>query len=208
MAGRYYGMLLHVWSGADPNLRWMAEANELGLKSAPIAATPAKERRYDAHALDHLGPSNWIPYAAPKLDCVDADGKPVRLEDYRGKNVLLIFYLTEECVHCVEQLVEINGRATELERQNTVVLAVSSSKPETNKASQSLGGLKLKLLSDFGHENARRFASYDDFEEMELHSTVLIDTEGRVRWKRTGGDPFSDIEFLLREIGRANSGTK
>jgi peroxiredoxin len=207
-ATRYYGRLLHIWSSADPNLRLMGEAKALGLKSAPIAETPAKERRYSVNALDHLGPSNWIPYAAPKLDCVDADIKPVRLEDYRGRNVLLVFYLTEECVHCVEQLVSINDRAMELESQNTVVLAVSSAKPETNKASQALGGLKLKLLSDSGHQNARRFASYDDFEEMELHSTILIDAEGRVRWKRTGGDPFSDIEFLFREIGRANNGAK
>jgi len=202
----YYGRLLHVWSSADPNLRWMAEAKALGLKSTPIAETPAKERRYGASALDHLGPSNWIPYTAPKLDCVDAEAKPVRLEDYRGKNVLLVFYLTEECVHCVEQLVAINDRATKLESQNTVVLAVSSTKPETNKVSQALGGLKLKLLSDLEHENARRFASYDDFEEMELHSTILIDAEGRVRWKRTGGNPFSDVDFLLREIGRVNNG--
>jgi len=204
----YYGRLLYVWSSADPSLRLMAEAKALGLKSAPIAETPAKERRYSASALDHLGPSNWIPYAAPKLDCVDAEAKSVLLEDYRGKNVLLIFYLTEECVHCVGQLVSINDRAMDLERKNTVVLAVSSAKPERNKASQALGGLKLKLLSDSGHENARRFASYDDFEEMELHSTILIDAKGRVRWKRTGGDPFSDIEFLLREIGRANNGAE
>ena len=35
--------------------------------------------------------------------------------------------------------------------------------------------------------------SYDDFEELELHSTILIDTAGKKRWSRNGGAPFSDL---------------
>ncbi len=39
---------------------------------------------------------------------------------------------------------------------------------------------------------------------MELHSTILIDTKGRVHWKRTGGDPFADMDFLLQSLKRMN----
>ena len=62
----------------------------------------------------------------------------------------------------------------------------------------------MRLLSDHDHENARRFASYDDFEEIELHSTILIDTAGRVHWKRTGGEPFADMDFLLKSVKQMN----
>lgn len=44
--------------------------------------------------------------------------------------------------------------------------------------------------------------SYDEFEDLELHSTNLIDRQGRLRWARTGGDPFTDMDFLLGEITR------
>ena len=135
---------------------------------------------------------------------MDTDGKTVRLEDFLGKNVLLVFYLGDECPHCVEQLVAINGRAADWAAENTVVLAVSSTTPEKNKASEKLGKLSTRLLSDRDHNNARRFTSYDDFEEMELHSTILIDAKGRVHWKRTGGDPFSDVDFLLQSLKRMN----
>ena len=83
-------------------------------------------------------------------------------------------------------------------------MAVSSTTPEKNKASEKLGKLSIRLLADRDHDNARRFTSYDDFEEMELHSTILIDAKGRVRWKRTGGDPFADIDFLLESLKRIN----
>jgi peroxiredoxin len=199
-----YGRLLHVWSGANANLRWMTSVTALGLKTAPIPPTLAPERPYRLDALVHLGPLNWEPYAAPKLSCLDTESQPVTLEQFRGKNVILVFYLNDECVHCVEQLKAINGKSEDWSNENTVVLGVSSTSPEKNKESTKLGKLPMHLLSDRDHENARRFASYDDFEELELHSTLLIDTQGRVHWKRTGGKPFADVEFLLQSVKRMN----
>jgi len=203
-AERAANALAYVWSGADAGLAWRTSVDALKLVTRPAAVTPAPERRYEPAKLDALGPNLWAPFAAPKLDCLDADGVAVRLEDLRGKNVLLVFYLGTECAHCMAQLRAIDGKKGEWEKGNAVVLAVSSALPEKNKASQELGGLSMRLLSDADHENARRFTSYDDFEEMELHSTILIDTQGRVHWKRTGGDPFEDVAFLLAELGRMN----
>lgn len=198
------GRFAYVWSGCDSGLRWKAEVDALGLNAEPIAQTPAPERPYSTDAQSKLGPLNWEPFAAPNLDCMDTDGKTVRLEDFRGKNIILVFYLSDECVHCVEQLGAINGRASDWEGENAVVLAVSSTTPDKNKESEKLKKLSSRLLSDRDHTNARRFTSYDDFEEMELHSTILIDTKGRVHWKRTGGDPFTDMDFLLQSLKRMN----
>lgn len=203
-AARYAGRLAYVWSSADPGLKWREQVEKLGLAAKPEADTPAPERQYRLDLLASLGPLDWQPFTAPELNCVDSEGKQVRLEDFRGKNVLLVFYLSEECVHCVEQLIAINKRASDWSDVNAVVLAVSSTPHEENRESQKLGSLSIRLLSDSDHANARRFTSYDDFENMELHSTILIDTRGRVHWKHTGGDPFTDTDFLLREAKRMN----
>lgn len=203
-AAEYAGRFAAVWSNCDPGLRWKVEVDALGLNADPVAHTPTPERPYSLDTNAHLGALDWEPFAAPKLECLDADGKPVRLEDFQGKKVLLVFYLGEDCVHCMEQLVEINKRAEDWTEQNTVVLAVSSATPEKNKTSETLGGLSMQLLSDQDHSNARRFTSYDDFEELELHSTILIDTKGRVNWKRTGGDPFSNVDFLVQSLKLMN----
>jgi peroxiredoxin/tetratricopeptide (TPR) repeat protein len=194
------GRLTYEWSGAAPGLKWLTEVQTLGLGHKPLAQTLAPERKYNPADLDGYGPSNWRPFSAPKLDVRDVDGKRVTLSQFRGKNVLLVFYLGDYCIHCVQQLDAINKRMSEFEAENTVVLAVCDSSPEKNKQSTALGGVRISLLSDPSHENARRFASYDDFESLELHSTILIDAAGRVRWKRTGGDPFSNIDFLLNQI--------
>ena len=84
-----------------------------------------------------------------------------------------------------------------------MVLAVSSATPAKNAAAmKEFGDLPVRLLSDDKFDNARRFHSYDDFEDIELHSTILIDAKGRVYWARIGGDPFRDMAFLMKQLER------
>jgi hypothetical protein len=86
------------------------------------------------------------------------------------------------------------------------MLAISPNKPEDNAEylkTLSLPG--VRVLSDQDYVNAHRFRSYDDFEEMEIHSTILIDRQGRVHWASIGGEPFADMGFLLKQVERMNA---
>jgi peroxiredoxin len=197
--------LLFVASNADAGLKTLERAKATGITATPRDSSPAPQRNYARVPLDHFGPPRWQPYEAPALDVRDAAGKAVSLQEYRGKNVLLVFYLGPECPHCLRQLHEIGKNKDEWDRLNTAVLAVSSTAPEkNNEALKQFGDLPARLLSDPDHANARRFHSYDDFEDIELHSTILIDKKGRVYWARFGGDPFSDMTFLVKQVERMN----
>jgi peroxiredoxin len=201
-AAAAYGRLLAVWSDAEPGLRWMSSARSLGLDAEPVDDSPKPQRNYRAQTLDTIGPETWRPYAAPALDALDAERSAVTLDEYEGRAVLLVFYLGQACIHCVEQLQAIGARADEFASRDVELLAISSDTPESHAETLELADLPFRLLSDTDHVNARRFHSYDDFEEAELHSTILIDGDGRIRWARTGGDPFMDLDFLLGEIDR------
>ncbi len=199
--------LRFVTADADKGLAVLARAAATGIHADPRDASPRSQRNYLRASLEKYGPNEWRPYAAPILDVKDASGKHVRLDEYRGRNVILVFYLGAECPHCMRQLHDIGNKKSDWERLNAAVLAVSSAPPDKNADGlKTLGELPIRLLSDEQHANARRFHSYDDFEEMELHSTILIDKLGRVHWARTGGDPFRDMEFLAKELERMNQG--
>ena len=202
LAAEFYGRFLHVWSDAEPGLRTMEQVAALGIEADPTDVSPGAQRSYSSVVLDSLGPERWEPYAAPKLEARDSDGEKVTLEDYRGRPVLLVFYLGEQCPHCVEQLVAIRKRFPDFEASEVAVLAVSSDTPEVNSEFLKSGEIPYRLLSDAEFRSAGRFGSYDDFEEIELHSTFVIDRDGRVRWSRIGGGPFMDVDFLLDEIDR------
>ena len=69
------------------------------------------ERNYKAVVLDKLGHSLWTPAPAPPFAAYDSTGETVQLSDFAGKNVILIFYLGGECLHCMEQMREANKAA-------------------------------------------------------------------------------------------------
>ncbi|MCX6612830.1 MAG: redoxin domain-containing protein, partial [Acidobacteria bacterium] len=141
--------------------------------------TPEPERAYSTEALEKYGPKQWSPIAAPALEATDVDGNTVKLTELAGKNVILVFYLGKECPHCLKQLKDLKAKSSEWKRLNTVVLAVSGNSAEQNRSllgDEAYQG--IRFLSDKDHANAKRFLSYDDFEGMELHATIVIDKEG------------------------------
>jgi peroxiredoxin len=204
LAADALGRLEFVWSDAEPGLRWLTAARATGVKSPPIDRSPTTQRNYRRTALDQFGPAIWTPFTAPSLDVLDPDGKTITLDQYRGKNVLLTFYLGAGCAHCVKQVKDLSEQADEWARLDTVVITVSQDDPEKNAKSQDSSPLKVTLASDTNWENARRFKSYDDFEEMGIHSTILIDKDGRVHWAQHGGTPFDDYKFLVSQLQRMN----
>ena len=75
-----------------------------------------------------------------------------------------------------------------------------------NAASQ--GSPSVQLLADDQFRNARLFKSYDDFEEMPIHSTVLIDKAGVARYVHYGHDmqdipENAELLALAEEIASA-----
>ncbi len=79
----------------------------------------------------------------------------------------------------MRQLHDIGKKKEEWERLNAAVLAVSSAAAGEERrgaeAIRRIAGPAAVRPTDYA--NARRFHSYDDFEEIELHSTILIDKQ-------------------------------
>jgi len=121
---------------AEAGLKIVQQARATGVTASPRDSSPASQRNYALTSLERFGPNRWEPYDAPKLEVRDAAGKRVALEEYRGKNVLLVFYLGQECPHCMRQLHDIGQKKDDWERLNTAVLAVSSAAPAKNAATR------------------------------------------------------------------------
>ncbi|HEV3417323.1 MAG TPA: redoxin domain-containing protein [Pirellulales bacterium] len=153
-----------------------------------------------------LGPFRWAPTPAPGWSLPEPDGHLISLEQYRGKPVLVLFYLGSGCLHCVEQLKKFSPLAGEFSGAGISIVAISSEPLESLK--QSLATLKknetvdFPLVSDGDRTVFRAYRAYDDFENMPLHGAFLIDGAGLVRWHDIGYEPFMDAKFVLDEAKR------
>ena len=203
-----YSRMLHVWSRADPGLKWLkrakAAAEKAGLNATPKDVSPATQRTYDPSKLASVGPNEWQPNPAPELEAIDSEGKTVALDDYRGKTLVLMFAVSADCESCLSGLAKLAEKTEELEKKKAVVLAVTPDKPQLLAKVKAEHKLPFVLLSDPQWKSGRRFKSYDEFEEMRLNSTLLIDSEGGVHWAKYGGKPYEDINKLFEMIDRVN----
>ena len=91
-------------------------------------------------------------------------------------------------------------------RPGVDVVAIGSDTVATTKqAFLDLGPderMPFAMLCDPELEAFKRWRCYDDFEDMTLHGTFLVDAEGRVRWQDISYEPFTEIEWLLGESRR------
>ena len=151
--------------------------------------------------LDSLGPLRWQPTNAPEWTLSDAEQNSVSLSDYRGRAVVVIFYLGYGCLHCAEQLHAFGPKVSEFQAAGIDVVAISSDDAEGLKNSLEAfdGAIPIPLLADPQLHVFRQFRVFDDFENQPLHGTFLIDSDGRIRWQDISYEPFMDPEFVLTE---------
>ncbi len=154
--------------------------------------------------LDSLGPFRWAPSPALDWHLKDADGKEHSLADYRGKPVIVLFFLGSGCLHCAEQIKEFGKVNSQFAAAGINIVAISSDDVAGLKTSVENYGeaLPFQLLADAKLDAFHAYRCYDDFENLTLHGTFLIDGQGLVRWQDIGFEPFKDTKFLLGESKR------
>lgn len=155
--------------------------------------------------LASFGELHWTPPVSPGFSLPDQHGKEISLANYRGKPLVLIFYLGAGCLHCTEQLTAIADRYVDFQKAKLPVLAISTDAVSDLKKSQdnySKGNIPFPIVSNHGKSIFKAYTAHDDFENEPLHGTFILDGKGRVLWNDISADPFMDLDFLIKEAVR------
>jgi thioredoxin-dependent peroxiredoxin len=126
-------------------------------------------------------PSSGTP--APDFTLNSQDGKPLRLQDLRGKWVVLYFYPKDFTSGCTKEAHNFQRDLTQYEQKNAVILGVSVQDEASHQKFCAKEGLSFKLLADTRYEVS---SSYDSLvnlgvARLSARHTFLIDPAGIVR---------------------------
>ena len=126
---------------------------------------------------------------APDVAFVDADGKPVKLADFRGRYVLVNLWATW-CGPCITELPELAKLNAELPQDRVTVVPIDMlEKVEAEKLRIFLGmhdAAGLPIYID------RELSVQRGFVANELPLTALIDAEGHLLAKAAGPQMWDD----------------
>ncbi len=129
---------------------------------------------------------------APGFTLIDDQGREVRLEDLRGRWVVLYFYPKDDTPGCTTEACGFRDVYGEIRALGAEILGVSPDPIERHQRFKSKYNLPFPLLSDPDHRVAEAYGAWGTKKsfgkEVEgiLRSTFLIDPEGRIAriWRR------------------------
>jgi peroxiredoxin len=141
---------------------------------------------------------------APDFSLSDANGKLIHLSEFRGKNVVLVFYPLDWSPACSDQLNLYQSELAEFERANAQLIGISMDSIYSHGAWAAVRGLTFPLLADFHPKGqvARLYGVMRDSHGFSERALYIIDANGYIRYAHISPklNHIPDIYELLNQL--------
>jgi peroxiredoxin Q/BCP len=96
---------------------------------------------------------------APDFSGATTDGSEVRLEDFRGKKLVLYFYPMDDTPGCSAQACSLRDHNREIEAKGAAILGVSAQDVASHRKFTAKHKLNFPLLADTDRQVARAYGA-------------------------------------------------
>jgi thioredoxin-dependent peroxiredoxin len=124
--------------------------------------------------------------AAPSFSLSDQSGSTVRLEDFRGRTLVVYFYPKADTPGCTTQSCALRDAGEDFDRHGTAIVGISVSDVNAQAAFDDKYGLGFPLLSDPDHSVASAWGAWGEKSLYGknylgiIRSSFLVDGDGRI----------------------------
>ena len=144
---------------------------------------------------------------APAFSLPDQHGNTVRLEDLRGRTVLVYFYPEADTPGCTKQSCDLRDHRQDLTGIGAEVVGISPDRPEAQLAFDRKYDLGFPLLSDPDHRVADAWGAWGEKTRNGktsvgiIRSSFLVDEDGRIERVWYGVTPQDTVPNALVALG-------
>ncbi|MEW6470963.1 MAG: peroxiredoxin [Actinomycetota bacterium] len=143
---------------------------------------------------------------APDFALPDANGQIVRLSDFRGRPVVLVFYPLDWSPGCSRQLDLYQQELDEFQRRGVEIIGISVDSIYSHGAWAAVRGITFPLLADFHPKGdvAKRYGVWRERDGFGERALFVVDGDGVIRYAHVS--PFvhhlPDIYDLYAALDR------
>jgi peroxiredoxin Q/BCP len=138
---------------------------------------------------------------APDFNLPATGGRQIKLSDYRGKNVILVFYPKDQTPGCTQQLCALRDDTELFQGLNTEFLASNPDSVESHEAFCTKQGYKFPILVDADRSMARAYHALKDDGKGIQRTVYIIDQDGVIRYAKQGLPPDTELADAIRAFG-------
>lgn len=134
--------------------------------------------------------------------------RDLKLADYKGKWLVLLFYPADFTFICPTELEEAANHYDEFKKLNAEVISVSTDTVFVHKAwhdhSPAIKKITYPMLADPTGEICKAFGTYIDEEGLSLRATFIIDPDGVVKYYEVHDNSIGrNIKEIIRKLQAA-----
>ena len=147
--------------------------------------------------------------AAPEFTltgAVNEEDVEVSLNDYTGKNLVVLFYPLDFSPVCSEQVPDFNEQLSAIQAKGADVIAISRDSAFAHKAwSKDLGGVDFPLLADMNLAVSKEFGMALEEVGITTRGVFIVDKSGKIAFKHVEEAPPDNTlsaEQVLAELDK------
>ncbi|MGH3643870.1 MAG: thioredoxin-dependent thiol peroxidase [Mycobacterium sp.] len=143
---------------------------------------------------------------APAFSLPDADGKTVKLSDYKGRKVIVYFYPAASTPGCTKQACDFRDSLGHLNEVGVDVIGISPDKPEKLAKFRDAEKLTFPLLSDPERKVLTEWGTfgektmYGKTVQGVIRSTFLVDEKGKIEVARYNVKATGHVAKLISDL--------
>jgi peroxiredoxin Q/BCP len=158
------------------------------------------------HAAHAEGPK--VGEAAPNFSLPDQNGQTHKLSDFRGKWLVLYFYVKDDTPGCTEQACKFRDDIHQLEELGAQVVGVSVDNTASHADFAKKYSLPFPLLADSKGETAARYDSLRGDGSLAKRNTFVIDPEGRIARIYLSASTSRNSADVIEDLKKLKSGQR
>ena len=136
--------------------------------------------------------SLWLGEKVPDFTVTDIAGKSHTLSNYRGRNVMVVFWATW-CGPCIMEVPHLKELRESVSEDELAILAISNESPRLVKNFAAKWEINYTVFAANVRAIPRPFSMIDS-----IPSSFFIDKEGKIKLITTGVIPLRDIRAILQ----------
>jgi thiol-disulfide isomerase/thioredoxin len=141
---------------------------------------------------------SWYGKMAPDFNLADITGKQHKLSDYRGKNVMLVFWATwcGPCIMEMPSLIELRKTTDEDKLAMLAISYITTMPPNTTDRVKGMVEQRKLNYTVISVDVSEVSAPYNQVRG--IPSSIFIDSEGKIKLATVGVLPLDAIKAILQ----------
>src|SRR5271156_3927154 len=155
------------------------------------------------------GQAPAVGSVAPNFTLNSQEGKAVRLDEYRGKWVVLYFYPKDFTSGCTTEAHNFQRDLAQYEAKKAVIIGVSVDSADSHQKFCTKEGLNFKLLADTEHKVSEEYGSIMNVmgvKKLSARHTFLVNPQGVIVREYMDVEPAKHSEEVLAALTELQRG--